>query len=259
MTRSKKVKRALWRWFGPRNARVKAMLWNLLRFHRIPSGPGVVFEIRERLGRTERVNSGPHHYYSQGGQDQFLNEIIFRGKHKGVFVEIGANDGVTLSNTYFFEKELHWSGLCVEPNPFAFSLLTRNRNAVCIQSCAGATTGEVDFPAVSDSDLSLYARPGFQGGAATNLVTVPRRTLSDMFEQAGLFSIDYLSIDTEGGEMDIFGALDRRRFSVEVVSLEENIDPLEMDRRMRDLGYRLIATGHDRIYQAHQCASAASL
>lgn len=72
------LKRALWRWFGPRNPRVKAALWNLLRLHRIPSRPGVVFEIRERLGRTERRNSGAQPYFSQGGQDRFLNEVIFR-------------------------------------------------------------------------------------------------------------------------------------------------------------------------------------
>lgn len=143
----------------------------------------------------------------------------------------------------------------MEPNPFAFARLTRNRKALCLSACAGAASGEVAFPAVRDANLSLYARPGFQGEPGTKRVTVQRMTLNQLFEQAGLSAIDYLSIDTEGGEMDTFEALDGRRYSVEVVGLEANMDPLTMDRRMRDRGYRLIATGADRIYRVHRRAN----
>jgi hypothetical protein len=75
-----------------------------------------------------------------------------------------------------------------------------NRKALCIQACAGATSGEVDFPEVLDADLSLYAHQGFQTEATTKQVSVQRRTLNEMFEQAKLFAIDYLSVDTEGGK-----------------------------------------------------------
>src|ERR1700730_1429338 len=66
-------------------------------------------------------------YFSQTGQDKFLNERVFGAKRDGTFVDIGAADGVFLSNTYFFEKELAWCGVCVEPRPEAFSRLVASR------------------------------------------------------------------------------------------------------------------------------------
>lgn len=255
LLKSKSWKRALWRCFGPKSPRVKHALWKLLRLHRIPPRPGLAFEIRERLGRTEYHKPATLQYFSQGGQDRFLNEVVFCGKMNGVFAEVGANDSLRLSNTYFFEKQLGWSGLCGEPNPFAFSALTRNRRARCIQACAGASSGEVDFPVVPDPDLSLYARQGTWGRQpGTSTVRVPRRTLTQLFDEAGFSSVDYLSIDTEGEELATFRALEHQRFRVAVVSLEQNENPLVMDRQMMDLGYVLVATGRDRIYQRRRKA-----
>ena len=56
-------------------------------------------------------------FFSQTGQDRLLFEHFFRGKRNGVFVDVGAYDGTTFSNTLFFERSMGWSGLCVEPLP----------------------------------------------------------------------------------------------------------------------------------------------
>ncbi|MGL4348372.1 MAG: FkbM family methyltransferase [Chlamydiales bacterium] len=74
-------------------------------------------------------------YYSQYGQDQFVNENFFKNRTKGIFVDIGAHNGISLSNTYFFEKELDWTGICIEPIPHVFKQLQKNRNCLCICSC----------------------------------------------------------------------------------------------------------------------------
>jgi len=50
------------------------------------------------------------------GQDVFVAELL-SFKKNGVFVDIGANDGVTISNTWYFEKELGWDGIAIEPIP----------------------------------------------------------------------------------------------------------------------------------------------
>ena len=44
-------------------------------------------------------------------------------KHNGYFVEIGASDGIELSNTYLLETEYNWKGICVEPIPERYDLL----------------------------------------------------------------------------------------------------------------------------------------
>ena len=46
--------------------------------------------------------------YSQSGQDAFVLSH-FKNKKNGVFLDIGANDGVSLSNTYYLENLLRMS------------------------------------------------------------------------------------------------------------------------------------------------------
>ena len=75
-------------------------------------------------------------YYAQFDQDKILNEGLFRNKKNGVFVDIGAYDGICGSNTYFFEKHLNWTGMCIEPSPDAFEKLEKNRQSKCIRGCA---------------------------------------------------------------------------------------------------------------------------
>ena len=42
-------------------------------------------------------------YYSQFKQDQFLEEVVFKGYKNGTFVDVGAHDGVSINNTLYFE------------------------------------------------------------------------------------------------------------------------------------------------------------
>ena len=73
---------------------------------------------------------------SQLGQDILVDEY-FGGKRGGVFVDIGAYDGVTFSNTLMLERERGWTGVCIEPLPDVFAELRQNRGCVCVQACIG--------------------------------------------------------------------------------------------------------------------------
>ena len=65
-------------------------------------------------------------FKSQYGQDQFVDTWC-NSREGGVFVDVGAHDGVTLSNTWFFENVRKWTGLCIEPIPEIFNQLKENR------------------------------------------------------------------------------------------------------------------------------------
>ena len=54
-------------------------------------------------------------FRAQNGEDRWL-DTYFQGKREGYFVEVGAYDGVDLSNTYHFEQ-IGWHGVLVEPDP----------------------------------------------------------------------------------------------------------------------------------------------
>lgn len=66
---------------------------------------------------------------SQLRQDLFvLSQLNF--KKRGFFVEFGAADGFTLSNTYILEKNFKWKGIISEPAKIFHKKLTLNRNCV---------------------------------------------------------------------------------------------------------------------------------
>ena len=70
---------------------------------------------------TTMIPSPTPKSYSQFGQDNFLDKFIFKGKvQKGFFIEAGADDFVTHSNSLWFEMKHEWNGVLVEPNPIRF-------------------------------------------------------------------------------------------------------------------------------------------
>lgn len=114
-------------------------------------------KIKERNVETDRIvhlyrsfwsiplNPQAYFYYSQLGQDRYVHEHFFKNKRNGVFVDIGAYDGITGSNSLFFEKELGWSGLCIEPLPEPFAKLKTIRNCQLVNTCVAAQEGLVEF------------------------------------------------------------------------------------------------------------------
>ena len=85
-------------------------------------------------------------YKSKEGQDKWVVKMIGE-KRDGFFVDIGAANGIIHSNSYVFEKDLNWKGICVEPNPTsrAYPLLIRNRSCFCENSCIYKKNGVVPF------------------------------------------------------------------------------------------------------------------
>jgi hypothetical protein len=61
---------------------------------------------------------------------------IFNSKRNGFFIESGAHNGESLSNSLYFEKKFNWSGLLIEPLSDSFKALsTKNRNAYILNAC----------------------------------------------------------------------------------------------------------------------------
>jgi hypothetical protein len=72
-------------------------------------------------------------YKSQYGQDKWIAEEVFPELKGGYFVDLAAGDGIFLSNTYVLEKDLGWSGICIEPNTESFKKLKLNRNCFLME------------------------------------------------------------------------------------------------------------------------------
>src|SRR5262245_51740594 len=171
-------------------------------------------------------------FYSQVGQDKYIWERFFRGKRNGVFVDVGAYDGETFSNSMFFERAMGWRGLCIEPLPSAFARLKATRQAICEPVCVADFEGDAEFteagaPQEMLSGLSANLELGHLNffekvSAAKSTHTVPVTRLSTLLSKHSLFHIDYCSIDTEGSEMAILSELDLNRFHISVLTVEDN-------------------------------------
>ena len=78
---------------------------------------------------------------SQLGQDIFV-VANSDNKKENFFIEFGATDGVTISNTYLLEKELNWKGILVEPASIWHQNLEKNRNCIIDKRCIYTKSGE---------------------------------------------------------------------------------------------------------------------
>lgn len=176
---------------------------------------------------------------SQWGQDRFLDEKIFRGKKHGIYVDVGAHDGVTGSNTFFFEKERQWTGICIEPLDRAYVELVKNRSSesntfqkCCVYSQDGTVnfvqnTGYTEMLSgiVSTYDPRHTARLQREQksyGGNTQVQSKPALTLTSILGACGIKHIDYLSVDTEGSEYEVLAGLDFDRVSVRAITVENN-------------------------------------
>lgn len=194
-----------------------------------------------------------HRYFSQGGEDALIWEF-FDHKPSGFFVEVGAFDGVCLSNTYSFELD-GWSGVCVEANPVFAQMCTENRPGSDVVHAAAVGDGSIGSITIKVEPLGLlsgvsplsaeelaprYAARGLEFNGFEE-VSVPAKTLNKILDDVGAPRIDFLSIDVEGTEADVLGGLDLQKFDVGVVLLEANDAEAErtIDALMASHGYRV--------------------
>lgn len=171
---------------------------------------------------------------SQLGQELWVLERT-GFKRGGFFVEFGATDGVTLSNTWLLEREFGWSGICAEPNPRFLPLLRSHRRCTVSDACIGARTGELVEFVLADEYSGMTRHARLDGHAAKRAAylelpgsTISLRTISldDFLRQMGApRHIDYLSIDTEGSELEILAAFPFSEWDIDLITVEHNFTP----------------------------------
>lgn len=193
-------------------------------------------------------------YYSQCGQDQYVYEHFFKNITNGTFIDIGANDGITFSNTYFFEKECGWSGICIEPIPQTFDSLKSIRNCVCIQGCVGPKRETAKFLKISgplemlSGIIKRYDAKHIQrierelkvAGGSYEVIDVDCYNLNELLEIEYIYHVNFLSLDTEGGELKILKSIDFKKFQIDVIAVENNYSDPRFASFMKRNGYRLV-------------------
>jgi len=187
--------------------------------------------------------------YSQHGEEAVI--LDYFGDALGTFLDIGANDGATFSNTRGL-WHMGWSGVLVDASPSAFEALCENYCGVAEVTCIHAAITDHDGVATlhdsSDtlvSSLNAGAEHTWKHhGFEWKPVEVPAMTVATLYAKAGTDKFDFVNIDAEGHDLAILRQLNLE--PVKMLCIEygqhkrEIIDHCKGFRLLVDNGVNLI-------------------
>mgnify|MGYP005637296761 CR=1 FL=1 len=186
----------------------------------------------------------------------------------GFFIEAGANDGYTQSNTYFLEKEKDWNGLLVEGMPELYNKCVKERPNSIVKNFAlvsddydeeNVTMHYADLMSVVNGSLKSKLAQEQHIERGLNLqyldhsysVDVPAKTLEAVLDTIpDLPSIDFLSLDVEGYELNVLKGLNLSKYRPKYILVEARFFK-EVDELLSENDYKLIKkmSKHDYLYQ----------
>jgi FkbM family methyltransferase len=197
---------------------------------------------------------------------KILGYINYTG---GYFIELGANDGVTQSNTKYFELFKGWHGVLIEPSPIQFKKLKKFRskrnhfyNAACVafdfpkdkieliysNLMSVALEGRNDI-----SDPLGHAKSGekYSDREQSFRFQAQARTLQSILDESSSPAlVDLLSLDVEGGELEVLAGVDFQRTNFKYIVIEtRSIDVVR--KFLQGHGYKELAqlTHHDYLFK----------
>ncbi|MEP1945494.1 MAG: FkbM family methyltransferase [Lentilitoribacter sp.] len=199
-------------------------------------------------------------YFSQSGQDWFVDRMLTKSKEGGVFVDVGGFDGVTGSNTLFFETFRRWTGVLIEGVDENLERAINIRRCPCIGTVVTGDGAPVEFLEVTSGyrqmsgrldtyDPNLLAQVRAHPKHKETVRTVPTRTLVSILQEFDITEVDYLSLDIEGAEQDILESFPFDRIQIEFLSIENPTASQSTSDFMRSKGFKLKEfLGADQIY-----------
>ena len=182
-------------------------------------------------------------FYSQDGQDKYLENIVFKGYKNGFYVDVGAHDGVSINNTLYFEKNNNWTGINIEPIKNIFDNLVSNRpNNINLNCAVCNTDGETEFlcntgytemiSGIKDMfdsrHLQRLQRENNQMGSTTEVIKVNTKKLETICDENNITHINYLSIDVEGAEFEVIKSINFDKVFIDVIGFENNYNDVSI-------------------------------
>jgi len=217
--------------------------------------------VRPALARMLARLSAELHGYGLEGLDRRLICAIAPDAQRGMgfFVELGANDGLTQSNTYLLQRRFGWTGLLIEPSQARYLDCIRNRSfgrrpsfrcAACVDSAFREPFVSMQYSDLMSValDLDLTAESATRhAGRGRRFLSSPdhvhvfgavARTLTSLLDEvAAPRRFDLLSLDVEGNELCVLRGLDLTRYQPRWILVEARDDQITDYLLAR--GYRL--------------------
>ncbi len=182
-------------------------------------------------------------FFGHHNLDQKLCEFL--NYKDGFFVELGANDGIRQSNTFYFEKNLNWRGILIEPIKSKFIKCKNDRskkNFFYNKACVGFNfkndkikmiysdlmTTINDNRIINKVDSSKHALKGeqyLQENEKVKEFFVETTTLNQIFEDVKApIMMDFLSLDVEGSEIEVLNGINFKDYNFKYIMVESRDD-----------------------------------
>jgi FkbM family methyltransferase len=226
----------------------------------------IVLKVRPQFWFARELPMHARGFYSQMDQDKLI-EWYFQEcpPQNKVFLEIGAFDGVHYSNVRRLHEKHGWTGISVEPVQKNFNKLARsyeNTSVQCVRAAVGTESGEIeinvstyphlpewgsDVATLRESEMSRWK----QYGAIWNQEKVALKTLTSIINESHFDDIDFLSIDTEGYDLEVLKSLDWGRFNPSLIIVEYGKQRDEILNFLTGLEYSLLLDNKQDLFLAN--------
>ena len=186
-------------------------------------------------------------YYGQQHEDEIIEKYFPEG-YIGGCIDIGATDGVNINNTLHFEQ-LGWYCMCIEPNPNFFNSLKNNRKNAVNLAVSDRNEDQVVFNIVSLNGSNEEAISSLRiderllkdhSNFDVNIkeIVCDVRTLDYCLDYFYTYQqIDFVSVDTEGTELDVLKGFDINKWQPKLFIIENNYEDKNIEEYMNKFGY----------------------
>ncbi len=200
---------------------------------------------------------------SQHGEELLVSQY-FNNKTSGFFIEVGAYDGVELSNTYYLEA-LGWDGILVEPNPTLYSKILVNRpySEHFNVAVSHEPVDSLDLNIVENYEALSYSKATRRHlnridklDTVVTSISVPVARLDELIPDH-VTNIDFVSIDVEGAEIDVLKSLDFNKWRPTLIVIEDNSHGKNIEIRdfMQQHDYKEVAHLSSNFFYLSNCSS----
>lgn len=185
-------------------------------------------------------------FTGQFDTDRYIADY-FSPDFVGTCIDVGSAQPVNGNNSYYFERR-GWTVYCIEPNPAHMPALRANRKHVYNFACGNTDIDEIEFTlctlqggnqeAISSlkiderllKDHAIY-------NPTLSTIKVPVKTLNTFISEVGIATIDLMSIDTEGTELDVLKGFDIAKYKPKLMVIENNYNEPYIEEYLKDYGY----------------------
>jgi len=192
------------------------------------------------------------------GQPVEVDELVYGGNLKnGFFLEAGAHDFETNSDSLYFELTHNWSGLLVEPHPLGFQAgLEKHRKATSIQTCLSTSNKSeiMNFDIVGSvrNDTTREAMAGLVLSPNSNTVTMQCLPLYSLLLAMGNPTVHYFSLDIEGAEFEVLKTIPWDKVDIRVLSVETHLVGRVFPGTRQDVVKFMASVGYQHVNWAHR-------